>query len=155
MNLIDFIEKSFTNRNQPDFVVNDPHPNTNEYIEAMHFQGKPWKSTDLEDWEKYSDAIYGFSPEAFCYYLPGIFCVGIKEECPNLLVNYSLLGMLDRSPDPTCWDNFFVERWVMLTEKECEAAQQWILWLSCFEPPSDTRCTKAYETLELLKQRRP
>jgi len=63
--------------------------------------------------------------------------------------------MLDRSPDPATWDDFFVPRWTQLTPAECEATQAWILWLSSFGESSyfENSLDRAFDTLELLKQR--
>lgn len=61
--------------------------------------------------------IFWLAPEAFCYYLPGIFSAGIKENKPWLVVNQSLVDMLDRSPDPDAWDDFFL-RSVASTPRE-------------------------------------
>jgi hypothetical protein len=64
--------------------------------------------------------------------------------------------MLDRSPDPNSWDEFFIARWPLLTARECEATQAWILWLSSFDDGSysEIALARAFDTLELLKERR-
>jgi hypothetical protein len=124
---------------------------------VLAFWGKPWWQITGLQLEKHFDAIFWFTPEAFCYYLPGIFSAGIKEDRPWLIVNHSLVNMLDRSPDPTSWDEFFSIRWSKLTKSECEATQAWILWLSSCEESSysEIALTRAFDTLELLKARKP
>jgi hypothetical protein len=120
----------------------------------MSFWGQPWSSVTGSQLEKHFEAIFWFSPEAFCYYLPGILTAGIKENKPGLIVNQSLINMLDRSPDPASWDEFFVARWPQLTAGECEAIQHWILWLSSIEERSaDSSLARGFDTLELLKRR--
>lgn len=152
MKIIAFIEQAFSARRQPEIVVIPNYPETDEYLDALQFRAKTWQSLCAEDWDKYPAAVYGFSPEAFCYFLPSILSIGIREQCPYLLVNYSLIEMLDKSPEPSLWDQFFIDRWPNLTQKECEAIQKWILWLTTSDIFSDDTCTRAYETLELLIQ---
>ena len=77
-----------------------------EVDDVMSFWGKPWSHVTGLQLEKHFEAIFWFTPEAFCYYLPGILSAGIQENKPGLIVNQSLVNMLDRSPDPTSWDDF-------------------------------------------------
>lgn len=104
--------------------------------------------------EKYFDAVIGFSPSAFCYFLPGILSAGIKEDRPNLLVNDTLVSMLDRGNSSASWDNFFAARWPMLSPQECEVVQRWILWLEQAVPPviDEIALTRAFDTLDLLSK---
>jgi len=126
-----------------------------ELRDVMSFWGEPWSRVTGAQLEEHFEAIYWFTPEAFCYYLPGIFSAGIRENKPWLMVNLSLVTMLDRSPDPDSWDDFFSARWPLLTPQECEATQAWILWLMSFEDGSfsESSLGRAFDTLELLRQR--
>jgi hypothetical protein len=121
----------------------------------MAFWGKPWWCVTGAQLEEHFDAISWFTPEAFCYYLPGILTAGIKENNPWLIVNHSLVNMLDRSPDAASWDDFFLARWPRLTDRECEATQAWILWLASFGsgsyPPN--ALDRAFDTVSLLRDR--
>lgn len=126
-----------------------------EHDDVMSFWGKAWSCVTGSQLEKHFEAIFWFTPEAFCYYLPGIFTVGIQENKPWLIVNHSLVNMLDRSTDPSSWDDFFVARWSQLTARECEATQGWVLWLSSFNDSSysESSLARAFDTLDLLRQR--
>lgn len=146
------IEAAFSASKPPNHLVEQDHPETDEYSDALAFQGKTWMETACSDWEQYPAAVFGFSPEAFCYYLPGIYSAGIRENRPDLLVNYSLIGMLNRSNTPSSWDDFFIPRWPQLTTGQCEATQKWLLWLVEFDPPpiEDVALSRSFETVSLL-----
>lgn len=152
MNVIELIETAFAGRSKPAAVVAPGHPQTDEYQDALAFDGLAWQDLRIALLEEHSDAVFGFSPDAFCYFLPGIFCAGMRESRPDLLVNHSLIMGLDRAGAPSSWDNFFRSRWPQLTPAECHAAQQWVLWLSDSVPPAiaPASLTRAFDTLELL-----
>jgi hypothetical protein len=149
------IEEAFSHRRMPLLFVVPEQLADHEYDDVMSFWGRPWSSVTALQLEKHFDAIFWFTPEAFCYYLPGIFSAGINENKPWLIVNHSLVNILDRSPDPALWDEFFLTRWSQLTGKECEVAQEWILWLASFDEGSysESSLSRAFDTLELLRQR--
>jgi len=155
VNTLRLIEEAFSHRRMPTLFLVSEQLAAHESHDVMSFWGAPWSSVTGSQLEKHFDAIFWFSPEAFCYYLPGIFSAGIKENKPWLIVNHSLINMLDRSPDPGSWDDFFVARWPKLTASECEATQAWILWLSSCEDSSygEIALARAFDTLELLKQK--
>ena len=152
MNLLALIEEAFAFRQAPLVVVKDHHPPTDEYEDAKAFQGKQWQEITCADLDQHFAAVHGFSPAAFCYFLPGIFSAGIREGRPDLLVNDSLVTTLDRGNAPSSWDDFFKARWPMLSSKECEATQNWLLWLAEADPPviSDASLSRAYDTLAVL-----
>jgi hypothetical protein len=135
MKLLEFIADAFANRPVPHSVVTEDHPPSEIYDDALAFQGKHWQDITCSDLTRYTDAPFGFTPEAFCYFLPGIYSAGIRENQPDLLVNSSLIMCLDRSNTPSSWDDFFIVRWPTLNTKECEATQRWLLWLADFQPP--------------------
>ena len=149
------IEEAFRHRPTPTLFLVSEQLAAHECDDVMSFWGKPWTRVTGSQLEKHFDAIFWFTPEAFCYYLPGIFTAGIKENKPWLIVNHSLVNMLDRSPDPGSWDDFFVARWSQLTARECEATQAWILWLSSCEDDTYPQgsLARAFDTLELLRER--
>ena len=154
MELTRKIELAFVNRVRPLNVVPLKHAQTHEYEEALHFHEKNWQSLSATELNRYSDAIYSFTPLAFCYFLPGFLCAGIRENRTDLLVYSTLISMLDRSPSVPNWDTFFLERWTLLTATECAGLQDWTLWLAeqkdtAFDQDSLTR---AYETLDILSK---
>lgn len=157
MNLIEKIEKAFSHRKSPRDVVEEGHPQTDIYESASHFSGLSWRDITCDLLDQHHDAIFGFNPDAFCYYLPGIYIAGIKENRGDLLIYSTLVNMLDRSNTPNSWDDFFIERWAALTDKECQASQEWLVWLSAIESIFyyGNELSRAFDTLEIIctKQR--
>jgi hypothetical protein len=64
--------------------------------------------------------------------------------------------MLDRSPEPAYWDDFFAPRWTLLSVPELDAVAAWLDWFEDVEPDAfyANSYDRARETLSLLKQRR-
>jgi hypothetical protein len=152
MSELNFIENAFAARARPEQVRDMTKPADEIYADADAFAGVDWRDVTCAMLDKHFDAVHGFSPMAFCYYLPGIFSAGIREGRPDLLVNDALIITLDRGNAPASWDDFFRERWPRLTPQECEATQRWILWLAEFDPPpiADASLSRAYDTMDLL-----
>ncbi len=152
MNILNDLEKAFCERQKPRQLVPSDHSPTDIYEDALHFQNVLWSSLTGDVLERFSDAFSGFNPLAFCYFLPGALCASIRENQPGLIVIHALIGMLDRSPDISLWDTFFLERWTLLSKTECQAVQEWVLWLANLEntPFTQDALTRAYETLGLL-----
>lgn len=101
------------------------------------------------------DVLYWLCPQSFCFYLPRVLCASVKEDNPNLLTNYLLVGWLDRTPNAKLWDDFFSERWLLLSAEECQAVRAWLLWLL-----EHTKCgidelslERAVDTINLLIKR--
>ena len=152
MSDLSFIEQAFAKRTRPEKVRDMTRPVDEIYGDADAFAGKDWREVTCAMLVEHYNATSGFSPEAFCYYLPGIYTAGMREGRPDLLVNDALIMGLDRGNAPGSWDNFFQERWPRLTPQECEATQRWILWLTQFEPPpiADASLSRACDTMDLL-----
>ena len=153
MKTLQLIERAFSHRQKPALFLLPEQLAKHEYADVATFLGIHWSSVTCDQLERHFEAIYWFTPETFCYYLPGIFSAGIKEERPELIVNHSLIGMLDRSPEPDLWDEFFLSRWQLLNMQECEATQEWVLWLASCEGAgySEHSLSRAFDTLGLLK----
>jgi len=149
---IQFIEQAFAWRSRPEIVRDMTRPTDEIYGDADAFVGLDWRDVTCALLEKHFEATSGFTPEAFCYYLPGIYIAGMSEGRPELLINDGLINSLDRGNAPASWDDFFLERWPRLKPQECEATQRWILWLAEIDPPviSDHSLSRAYDTIDLL-----
>ncbi|MBZ5789727.1 hypothetical protein K8353_06350 [Burkholderia contaminans] len=147
---------AFSERIRPTSVVPPVSSNTNDYDDALHFSNLLWNETTAHDWTKYPDAIYRFTPEAFGYFLPGIMRVSVEENQVLLTVIESLMGSLDRSPVAEYWDDHFLQRWPELTDIECDAVIEWILWLNehPLSPFPEDTILRACATLELVKRHR-
>ena len=149
---LNFIESAFALRARPDPIRDMSRPTDEIYGDADAFAGLDWREVTCALLERHFEAISGFLPGAFCYFLPGIYSAGIREGRPDLLVNQGLINMLDRGNAPASWDKLFQERWPSLSPRECEATQRWILWLAEFDPPpiEDVQLSRAYDTIDLL-----
>jgi hypothetical protein len=151
------IQAAFKQRKRPSRLIRLGQLSIEEYNDVEQFITKLDASITCDLLERYYDSIYWLSAEAFCFFLPDILIACIRENEPNLLINHSLIGMLDRSPDPSLWDDFFLERWTLLNQKECAVVQEWILWISSFDSPpfEDDTLSRSLDTLELLKKVKP
>jgi len=129
MDLLSLIDAAFSDRKKPVITTQLDAPVDEMYADALAFQKKLWHEVTCAELEKYTDAPYAFNPEAFCYFLPGIYSASVRENRPDLLVIDSIIGMLDLG-DPVTWDEFFCERWPTLTMKEYEATQHWLMWVA-------------------------
>lgn len=65
----------------------------------------------------------------------------------------SLIGCLDRSPEPDYWDDFFLPRWPPLSAEEIDAVAAWVRWLAIVQPNQvyGNVYERAHDTLNLLK----
>ena len=146
------IRQAFAHRARPTILSTSSQLSQTELMDLIAFSGFEWDKVDADMWEKYFDMISLFSPEAFCYYLPGVCTASLREKRPDLIVASAVIGMLDRTPTPEWWDDFFVERWPRLTAPECQAIQQWVWWLTALpgNSHSEESLMRALHTLELL-----
>ena len=156
INLIVNIKLAFEGRKLPTVLTTSKQMSPNELDDLRFISRLSWGETTCEIWEKYFDVPSCFSPEAFCYYLPGILKATTEEKQPNLIVVSSIINDLDRSPNREGWDVLFLERWPLLTMKELCVVQDWLWWLSSFDKisHSDSSLMRALQTLELLAEER-
>ncbi|HFB65734.1 MAG TPA: hypothetical protein ENJ60_09365 [Aeromonadales bacterium] len=153
MKIVELFTEAFKHRKKPSCMTLSKQLDEHEHAEIMAFSGKKWFDIDVKLLEENFEVINWLSPEAFCYFLPGICCAGIKENSSELIIYDSIINMLDRSPEPTYWDSFFLSRWPLLHKDECKAVQEWVLWLSINNSfYSGSVITRALETLDLVKQ---
>jgi len=154
--LSDEIFSAFSSRECPSVVLNDSIRGTEseEYDDAAFFAGKTSREVRSADLENHPDCVFGFSPQAFLYYLPSIFSCSVEDNRPDLLVIHSLVSMLDRSNRPNTWDSFFSARWPYLNDIECEAALKWLVWLSRFDNLSidGDSISRAFDTITLIQE---
>jgi len=141
--LIRLITEAFSRRARPVLVVPEDHPPTDIYEDALFFRSMTSGELTCKDIATHSAATSGFSPEAFCYFLPGILVATIREDRPDLIGADGIIYQLDRSNMTSSWDDFFSKRWPMLSREECRAVQHWVLWLTEFKPPVFEECAIA------------
>ena len=147
------IGAAFAGRQPPSVMTDSMQLSDNEYAEVMSFKGLRWQEVTFDQVQQSADAVFWFSPEAFAYYLPGILAAGLREGRCDSNAYDSLLGMLDRSPEPDFWDDFFVPRWLLLSANEIDGVVAWLDWLQDMEPGEAFSGTyqRAQDTLLLLK----
>ena len=151
-NLLCNIELAFKNRTKPKLFLLDNQIAEHEYQDIKDLINKHWSEIDCLWLEKHFEFINWLTPEAFCYYLPGILSASIKQREPELIVNHSIIQLLDRTLDINSWDEFFEKRFSMLNIEENKVVQEWLLWLSSFNEISisDSSLSRAFDTLDLL-----
>lgn len=149
------IEDAFGERARPTVMTDSLQLSDAEYAEVMSFDGLAWPEVTFEQIEVNADAVFWFAPEAFCYYLPGFLAAGLRSGRWDANAYDALIGMLDRSPEPEYWDDFFQPRWTLLTGPELDAVAAWVRCFAAAEP--DAFHANSYEralaTLALLKAR--
>lgn len=152
MNLLNEIADAFSWRDKPSIITDSVSLTEDEKNSLLAITQVDWRNVTADMWEKHFDALSWLSPTAFCYYLPSIYKATIEESVPNLIVTSSLVGMLDRTPNPEWWDDFFLERWPLLTINECKITQEWILWLADFRDLTFNNggLDRALDTIDLL-----
>jgi len=128
------LDTAFSHRGSPSQMSDSKQLSDVEYGEVMSFEGVRWEELTFEQVERNSDAVFWFSPEAFCYYLPGFLLVSLREGRLDANAYDSIIGMLDRSPEPDYWDDFFRPRWTLLTAEEVTAVAAWADWFRRIEP---------------------
>ena len=150
---LDLISNAFYNRVPPLLLTDSMQLTDCEYAEVMSFQGLGWQDVTFAQVEQYPDAVFWFSPEAFCYYLPGILVAGLRENRWDSNAYDSLIGCLDRSPEPDYWDDFFLPRWPLLSTEEIDAVAGWVRWLAIVRPDEihGNVYERVQDTLTLLK----
>ena len=150
---LDVIGKAFADRAPPSAITDSMQLSDVEYDEVMSFDGMVWRDVAFDQVEKNADAVFWFSPEAFCYYLPGLFAAGLKDNRWDTNAYDSLIGMLDRSPEPDYWDDFFRPRWPLLSHQEIEAVRSWVRWFESVLPDAFRSNTyqRVDDTLTLLQ----
>jgi hypothetical protein len=154
MNLIGQIERAFESRIKPLAVTPRWHADTSEYEEALRFKGLDWKGLGSAFIKQNSDALYGLTPDAFCYYLPAFLIAGAAGGSEAFYLADGIIKMLDRSPNPEYWDEFFLARWPLLKKPECLVIQNWLLALSANSLYAEgDDLSRAFDTVQLLINR--
>ena len=150
---LQLIASAFAGRGAPAQITDSLQLSDVEYDEVMSFDGMRWEDVTFAQVQECSDAVFWFAPEAFCYFLPGFLSAGLRVERTDTNAYDALIGMLDRSPEPDYWDDFFLPRWISLSVNEIDAVSAWARWLAGVEPDlagGDT-AQRVQDTLTLLR----
>ncbi len=152
--VLSLIGEAFADRTPPSAMTTSEQLSDVEYEEVMSFEGMRWQELTFDQVEKNADAVFWFSPEAFCYYLPGLLAAGLRENRWDTNAYDALFGMLDRSPEPDYWDDFFRPRWLLLSVEEIEAVRSWVRWFERVQPDAFQSNTfeRVENTLTLLQE---
>jgi len=147
------IEAAFADRARPAHLFDSKQLLDFEYDEVMLFDQMRWQDVEIAHVDRAPDAVFWFSPEAFCYYLPGFLVAGLRENNVDSNAFDSIIGCLDRSPEPDYWDDFFRPRFTQFKVSELEAVSAWVRWMEMVQPDAFDPITyqRAQDTLELLK----
>jgi hypothetical protein len=163
MTLSERIERVFCSRKKPAQVrLADEVIQLDDDVEdALWFSGRDRHELTWQNWQEHSDAIFFFDPEAFAYYLPSILLLSSQNPNESLNAADSLIGELDRTPDPEGWTKAFVSRFLELNWAEMDTLKEWLLQVCEYVPyrgwgiaasgPGDT-FGRAFDTLDLLQK---
>ena len=132
------IETAFADRGPPTEMSDSKQLSAAEFDAVMSFAGLRWQDIGFDRIAVNADAIFWFAPAAFAYYLPGFLAAGLREDRTDSNAYDALLGVLDRSPEPDYWDDFFLPRWTLLSLDEIDAVRAWVRWLAAREPAAFT-----------------
>lgn len=149
------IEAAFTDRAPPGLLTDSKQLSDLEHDEVMLFDQMRWQDVEIAHVDQAPDAVFWFSPEAFCYYLPGFLVAGLRENNVDSNAFDSIIGCLDRSPEPDYWDDFFRPRFAQFRTSELDAISAWVCWMEMAQPDTFHESTyqRVRDTLELLKWR--
>ena len=151
--VLELIANAFSCRARPTTLFDSKQLSDHEHAEVMAFDQLHWQAVSFDLIERNADAVFWFAPEAFSYYLPGFLSAGLKESRTDGTAYDALIGMLDRSPEPAYWDDFFLPRWTKLSLNEIDAVSAWIAWLARVEPDlaGGDISQRVQDTLTLLR----
>lgn len=123
--------------------------------DGLYFKNKNWQQLVCYDFEEFPNAIYGFTPESYCYYLSGVMNASLSEHkfvsnniAPWVFIE-SIIYHLEKMLFAWESDKSYLKKFILLTTSECEAVQEWLMWLAKAENDPNTYM-KAYGNLEWL-----
>jgi len=148
------IERAFRARDCPSSLIERRAAIICDDEDALWFYGRKWQEISLDDWRAHSGAFFAFTAEAFLYYLPSVLTLSAGGRC-DLLAASSLIGMLDRMPEPAYWDEFLLKRMSGLNQEEYGVIMEWLLSLSGTAMYEEVSLMRAYQTVDLLATGRP
>lgn len=153
---LSLIEQAFAWRPPPQYYYTESSQLfEDEKAEVLFYQGQDWRSFTCAHLQKDFDLLSLITPDAYCYCLPGIMSAVIRENQRDLIIVESIIGCLDRPPNPDNWDDFFLSCWTRFTLEEYDAIEQWLWWLYKQNPDGwfleNDRICQSIDTLTLLR----
>ncbi len=164
MSLSEKIERAFAARLKPAQVRlgDECLQLDSDTDEAIWFSGRDWHGLTRKDWEEHSAAIFFFDSDSFAYYLPSLLLLATGNPPESLSAVESLIGLLDRTPDPEALKDWYLaERFLGLRREELEVLKEWLLeiceyapykgWGTAASGPGD-HLGRAYDIADLLQK---
>jgi len=152
MNIEQQIELAFEPRRRPELVVDPAMPECCERSDASWFAGKDRHDVAWLDFGTHGDAVFGFSPEAFKYFLPRVMQLAVASPEEWFAAADAILQVLDRGLTPTPLDEFIATRFGGLASSEFAAILEWLLALDGLPQYGDDerllRCIRTIDQLE-------
>ena len=136
MKIQEIMEMSFGHRQMPLVMATPPNypvdciKYDSLYSDCIYFTDRDWKSLNCSEIEDHSDLIYGCTPEAYCYLLPGVLCAfHKKKKTESFLIDILIQPLID-GYEALSSNQFYFPRWSLLNQDECAAVQEWLDWYS-------------------------
>jgi hypothetical protein len=144
------IASAFEHRQRP-AEVTSVGVNSTLRDDARHFEGMDWTKVTVDDWAKYSDAFYGFTPQAFAYYLPSLLVASLEKNAMPLIAADALIFVLDTSADPDLWNVWFSDRFRCLTSAELRTIRDWsAVRFTLVDNDLEAEYSRVRDTIEML-----
>lgn len=149
------IKEAFSPRKKPSIFLDSSKVISidDDAKDALWFCNKNIESISLNDWNIHHGAFYAFNPEAFIYFLPSVLILSLDEDGDNLIPACSFLDILDRTPNPEYWDDFFIDRLCKLTKEEYSVIKEWLIEKSQKSLWNEESLGRAFDTVSLLEKR--
>jgi hypothetical protein len=74
------IGEAFADRAPPSAITDSMQLSDAEHAAVTSFEGMRWRDVGFDQVAAYADAVFWFSPQAFCYYLPGFLAAGLRDD---------------------------------------------------------------------------
>lgn len=145
MNLPEKIERVFSSRPKPaqvrladDVLKHDPDMkflrDDPDVKDAIWFSGRDRHELTWQNWQEHASALSFFDAGGFVYYLPSVLLLALQNPSDWLSAADSLIGQLDRTPDPEGSHDVFDSRFLELNRAELEVLKEWLLQVSEYAP---------------------
>jgi len=112
------------------------------------FAGRHWGDIDESVLLTHYNALYWFTPAAFCYYLPAFLACGLRHPRSTFVVSLIQLLRPTRSAEQHA---FRVKRWGRLNTEQVASLQTWLETLELLLDPSET--DEVISAIEVVSRR--
>jgi hypothetical protein len=144
------LDKAFANVPRPGDEPLASSSRPEECEDTEPFRGKIWQELGLNFLERHRNALFWFTPQAFCYYLPAFLNEGLVVPYPDYVV--SILNLLSPTENGQAW-RFREERWRRLTPPQIEHCEEWLTALLVQAKPGGVFEEEVNRALQAVKDR--